>query len=327
MRKLSVIVPVYNAEKYLEKCIESILNQTFNDIEIILINDGSKDGSMDIINDYAKKDKRIVALNQDNQGSAVARNKGIQIAKGECIGFVDDDDWIDRDMYKTLMYNMNNYDADISICGFRHINENGIRQESVVKNRNQGLIYLNNTLEILKHYLNERDMNPWNKIYKRRLFDTIKYPAGKTYEDCFTTYLLLEKASSVVISFEEMYNYVAHQKSISNNQFNKGTFDLIEGHIEQHEYIESKYNALSKYSRRHMFGGFLTFVNKAYNKNQLENYSVEINKVIEKIKNYSYEDCGLPKEDEVLVKLLFRSIRAYILAGKIAHMRDGFTQH
>lgn len=326
MRKLSIIVPIYNAEKYLEKCIDSILHQTYNNIEVILINDGSKDGSMNMINNYAKKDKRIVVVNQNNQGSAVARNKGIQIAKGECIGFVDDDDWIDRDMYKTIMYNMNNYDVDISICGFRHIDENGIRQESVVKNKDQELLYLDNTLDILKYYLSERDMNPWNKVYKKSLFNTIKYPAGKTYEDCFTTYLLLEKAKNVIISFEEMYNYVAHEKSISNAQFNKETFNLIEGHIEQHEYIESKYSALSKYSRRHMFGGFLTFVNKAYNKNQLENYSMEINKIIDKIKIYSYEDCGLPKEDEVLVKLLFKSIRAYILAGKIAQMRDGVVQ-
>jgi hypothetical protein len=226
-------------------------------------------------------------------------------------------------MYKTLMENISTYNADISICGFRHVDERGNRLESIVKKEEEhSIFYLDSTYEILKKYLIERDMNPWNKVYKKNLFDNIKYPAGRTYEDCFTTYRLLEKARSVVITSEEKYNYVAHQTSISNDKFSKETFDLIEGHIKQHEYIESKYSGLSKFSRRHMFGGLLTFVNKAYNKNELENYSIEINNVINKAKKYSYEDCGLSKEDEKLMKLLFRSIRAYILGGSLARIRE-----
>jgi glycosyltransferase involved in cell wall biosynthesis len=320
--KISVIVSVYNAESYLEKSIESIMSQTYTNLEIILINDGSTDHSIDIVNNYALKDKRIVVINQQNQGSAAVRNKGIEVAHGEYIGFVDDDDWIDCDMYKTLMDNLIYYNADISICSFRHVDENGNRVDSYKKEKDyQSPLLLNNTCEILKYYLVQRDMNPWNKIYRKNLFDTIQYPSGRTYEDCFTTYRLLEKANSVIVTSEEKYNYVFHQASISNNQFNKKTFDLIEGHIEQHEYIENKYSTLSRYSRRHLFGGLLTFVNKAYNKDELDNYSLEINNIISKVKKYPYEDCSLPIEDEKLVKLLFKSLRSYILAGKIAKKR------
>lgn len=116
MIKLSIIVPIYNAQNHLKKCIESIINQTEKDIEIILIDDGSTDDSLKICNEYQRKDFRINVIHQNNSGVSIARNQGIKIAKGEYIGFVDSDDWIDLDMFKRLLEEAKKTDADIVMC-------------------------------------------------------------------------------------------------------------------------------------------------------------------------------------------------------------------
>lgn len=114
---ISIIVPVYNVEPYVSKCLESILRQTYQNIEIIIIDDGSTDGGSDICDAYAHKDKRIKVIHQSNEGVSGARNVGLRIAKGEFIGFVDSDDWIEADMYEYLLQNIQQQDADIAICG------------------------------------------------------------------------------------------------------------------------------------------------------------------------------------------------------------------
>ena len=121
MPKISVIVPVYNVEKFLEKCLKSIIEQTFEDLEIICINDGSTDKSLSILNSYAAKDPRIKILSQTNQGQSCARNAGLEIASGEYIGFVDSDDWIDLDFYEKLYNTAKKYDADIAVASIKRL--------------------------------------------------------------------------------------------------------------------------------------------------------------------------------------------------------------
>lgn len=130
MPKVSIIVPVYNVEKYLRKCIDSLVNQTLNDIEIICINDGSTDKSLKILKEYKNKDSRIILLNQENSGQSVARNRGIEIAKGEYLGFVDPDDWIDLDYYEKLYNAAIGTNADIATAGIIRIT--GIKQKKIL---------------------------------------------------------------------------------------------------------------------------------------------------------------------------------------------------
>ena len=129
--KVSVIVPVYNVEKYLRQCLDSLVNQTLKDIEIICINDGTKDNSVEIINEYVKKCPNIILINQENQGLGMARNNAMKHAKGDYIAFVDSDDWVDTDMYEVLYNKAIETDADIVECDYRMVFENSTK----IKNR------------------------------------------------------------------------------------------------------------------------------------------------------------------------------------------------
>ena len=207
MPKISVIVPVYNVEKYLARCLDSIINQTLADIEIICINDGSTDNSLEILNDYAKKDSRIKIIDQTNAGLSCARNAGMQIAQGEYIGFVDSDDWIDLDFYEKLYTAAKKYDADIacgSIKAWRKCN----RKNIMLKYKEEELasdIYR-------KFYLCDipETCNVWNRIYRTSKLreNHIEFEPGVLYEDvCFTTEVLIETDTLVTVP-GTYYNYV-----------------------------------------------------------------------------------------------------------------------
>lgn len=206
MPKISVIVPVYNVEKYLARCLDSIINQTLADIEIICINDGSTDNSLEILNDYAKKDSRIKIIDQTNAGLSCARNAGMQIAQGEYIGFVDSDDWIDLDFYEKLYTAAKKYDADIacgSIKAWRKCN----RKNIMLKYKEEELasdIYR-------KFYLCDipETCNVWNRIYRTSKLkeNHIEFEPGVLYEDvCFTTEVLIETDTLVTVP-GTYYNY------------------------------------------------------------------------------------------------------------------------
>lgn len=169
---VSVIVPVYNVEKYLEKCINSIINQTLKEIEIILIDDGSTDNCPRIIDEYAKRDKRVIAVHKENGGQGSARNAGLDIASGEYIGFVDSDDWIDLNMYEELYKDIIKNNSDISICGRRVVDENN-KLKGEVKLINE-VINLNEFG--LDKYITSKLLSPhtvvvYNRLYRRCIIE------------------------------------------------------------------------------------------------------------------------------------------------------------
>ena len=178
---ISVIIPVYNAEKYLEECIKSLLSQSLYNCEFIFVNDGSNDNSVDIIRSYIKKDKRIILINQKNKGVSQARNTGIINAKGECIGFVDSDDYVDSDMYKELYKQMQNEKCEVIISNFEEeLNGNKyIRKCSLKENKVLDKNYIEN--EILPFLVREDSLNTvCNKLYKKSIIDenNIRFPKG-----------------------------------------------------------------------------------------------------------------------------------------------------
>ena len=187
--KISVVVPIYNVEKYLEKCIKSILNQTYNNLEIILVNDGSTDNCLNICKKFEKIDKRIFVINKENGGLSEARNYGIDKATGKYITFVDSDDYIDEDYLEFLYKNLIINNCDISICNPRIVYEDGGKSRTLYKYCFPQNIVLEGekALEMML-YQKKFDNSAWGKLYKINLFDEIRYPVGKLYEDIATTY-------------------------------------------------------------------------------------------------------------------------------------------
>ena len=208
---ISIIVPIYKVEKYLNRCIDSILAQSFTDYELILVDDGSPDNCPDICDDYVNQDSRIKVIHKENGGLSDARNAGIALAQGEFLGFVDSDDYIEPDMYETLYNDINHFNADISICDFTIVTENEIKKY-VSKN-----VHWSMTGNEAVYYLIGKNLftvNVWNKLYRKSLFNNIRYPNNCLYEDFHIMYKLLYKANVVVYNSVSKYNYFQRSNSI-----------------------------------------------------------------------------------------------------------------
>lgn len=209
--KLSVIVPVYNVESYLKKCIDSILGQSFKDFELILVDDGSTDASGLICESY-KNEGSVIVIHQNNGGLSDARNTGIRQAKGQYISFVDSDDWIEKDMYSAMLQVAEDTDSDIVVCGHRVVTPSGAIEETVVLGNNFVLNNIEATRLILKD-----DVMPsfaWNKIYRKKLFEDTLFPKGRIYEDTATIYKYFNKSNKVVVINRVFYNYLRRPGSI-----------------------------------------------------------------------------------------------------------------
>ena len=210
---ISIIVPVYKVEKYIEKCVNSILEQTYHNLEIILVDDGSPDKCGQICDEYQKKDSRIKVIHKKNGGLSDARNSGIRIASGQYLGFVDSDDYIAPDMYEHLFLIMKEKNADIGVCNACIVSENSVPEFT---DDTQPVVFESN--ECLKVMICDKllTVNTWNKLYKRHVFDGIEFPVGKLYEDFATTYKVIEQAKTIVVSKAKKYAYVQRKGSIMN---------------------------------------------------------------------------------------------------------------
>lgn len=225
--KISVIIPVYNVEKYLDKCIMSVINQSYKNLEIIIVDDWSTDNSRVLCDKYAKIDNRIKVFHKKNGGLSDARNFGLKHATGEFIAFLDSDDWVDKDLYKILYDNIFKYKCDISVCKYKKVyNED----EKVDENNN---IELLDNISALKKLHNVCDENrvqmivAWNKLYKRELLNSEEFPIGKIHEDEFLTPQLLYKANKIVFSHRELIYYRQNPNSIMNREFNIKRLDYL----------------------------------------------------------------------------------------------------
>ncbi len=223
--KISIIVPVFNVEKYLAKCIKSILNQIFTDFELILINDGSVDNSGEICDEFAKYDSRIKVIHTKNKGQSSARNLGLKIAKGDYVGFVDSDDWIEPEMYKQLYETCFQKSSDISIIGIREVNEDGSKLREYIPRK----VTLS---EILKRAY------PCNKIIKRELFinNNLYFIEGKYYEDVELIPKLFIKSQKVSVISEIAYNYLKRNESTTGRRDEK-ILDNLWAYIQIKNYL------------------------------------------------------------------------------------------
>lgn len=215
---VSIIIPVYNVERYVGKCLDSVTNQSYDDIEIIVVNDGSTDGSGEICDQYAKKDQRIKVFHKKNGGLSDARNYGIEKSKGEIIAFVDSDDFVKKDFVGAMYQKMIQENADIVECGY-----NSIKPKRGSASGDDATIRLLIEQETV-------DIVTWNKLYKKSLFvdNDVWFPKGKKHEDILTTYKILSKAKKVVYLDKILYCYVDRKESITNTEKTEERLEMRE---------------------------------------------------------------------------------------------------
>lgn len=235
---ISIIVPVYNVEAYLAKCVDSILAQTYTNLEIILVNDGSSDGCGRICDEYAKQDKRIKVIHKQNGGLSDARNVAIDVATGEFITFIDSDDYVTDDYIMTLYSLIEKYECKVSIALYNTFVEGS---KPKVVNRVYREDCQTNIKAIEEMFYQEKyDTASWAKLYHSSLFATgIRYPKGIVYEDLATTYLLIFQSDMVAFCNRRIYNYLLRRDSIEGSSFSSKKMDsalkvceLMESHLD-----------------------------------------------------------------------------------------------
>lgn len=233
---ISVIIPVYQVEHYVAHCIESVINQTYRNLEIILIDDGSTDESGEICDIYADRDERIRVVHQENAGLSAARNRGIEIAQGEYLSFVDSDDWIDRRFIEILYKISAEAGCDIVQCCFWNVFSDD-REET--EREGNYTVYSPKTFSISAYTLLSWKCNvAWNKLYKKSLFEGIRYPKGKIHEDEFTTYKLIWNANNIAVTNTKLYFYRQRTDSIMGSVYSLRRLDAGDAYKEREDFYE-----------------------------------------------------------------------------------------
>ena len=242
---ISVIIPVYNVEQYLDRCINSIVNQTYTNLEIILVDDGSPDNCPTMCDKWAEKDNRIKVIHKENGGLSDARNAGLASATGKYIAFVDSDDWIDLNYVAFLYDALIKNNADISVCNYRETSD----YDEQTNNDNIRIHSFDN-FETMKKQSEANYFKAvvWNKLYKKCLLSNNPFKIGKYHEDEFFTYKILAKATKVVHINAELYFYYQRNGSIINSYSIKHT-DALEAYVERIKFLEVNYPDIAHYEK------------------------------------------------------------------------------
>lgn len=271
--KISVIVPVYNVEQYLERCVDSIINQTYTNLEIILVNDGSTDNSGKLCDELAKKDERIRVIHKENGGLSDARNRGIDEAESDLVGFIDSDDYIDSDMYEVLLKNLNNTDADLSMCALYDVYNN--TPEAQVTNKETWELSSEQAIKMVME-AKILSVTAVNKLYRKSLFTDLKFEVGKIAEDAFIMIKLLDKCEKIVATNEKKYYYVHRENSITTQKFSTKFLNVIEAYEQNSNIILEKYPKLKDVAQTRMNWAYFYVLDRLllddnYNDKELEN--------------------------------------------------------
>ena len=303
---VSVIVPVYKVENVLHYCIDSILNQTYKDFELILVDDGSPDRCPKICDDYAEKDSRIKVVHKKNGGLSDARNAGMAVATGKYISFIDSDDYVSDDFFECLLDVMNKENSDIAECSVVKFYEDNrfdeISDDLSVKTYD--------TQDAMSALIAENPFHQhvWNKLYKTELVKDIPYAVGKLNEDEFWTYQVFGRANKVSKLNKTMYYYFQRNSSIMGVGYNIRRLDALEGKANRQKYIENNFPDLSTQAKIDLYGScmfayqsVLKFMSGADKKKALE-----LIRKYRKMYNLSFDE----------IKLADKSARKYFYLAK-----------
>ena len=281
---ISVVVPVYNVEKYLDKCVESILGQTYKKIEIILVDDGSTDNSGIKCDEWSKKDDRISVIHKENGGLSDARNVGMNVANGVYITFVDSDDFLDLEYLEKLYNFIVEEKADIGVCNpYYYYESSRIEKRYHIVGKKIVDDALSMTIRLL--YQKQYDTSAWGKLYRTKLFkeNKIYYPKGKLYEDIATTYKVFLKANKIAFLNQELYYYRQRDDSIMRKEFNIKEMD----YIENTKMLLESVSSINKSIQKAAISRFVSANFAIYRKiNDEENYCNQIKYIQRNIKKY-----------------------------------------
>lgn len=295
--KISVIIPIYNVEKYLNRCIDSILNQTYSNLEIILVNDGSSDSCGKICDYYKMQDQRIKVIHKVNGGLSSARNSGLEIATGDYISFIDSDDFINLKMFEDMIKVAKQNNSDMICC--KYFKFKNIDDIPKIDDKDMNIKHFTN-IEALEEYFsdkleNDKQINTavWNKIYKKEILKNIQFPVGKIYEDVYVTYKLLYNSKKVSIINKYYYYYFQRDGSIMNSKFAVNDLYSYDDWKEIFHYINEKIDIFSdkvaiKYIFKHIYifrmitenRYILGDVGKQYKKKIIEDLKADFNILI-----------------------------------------------
>lgn len=247
---ISVIVPIYNVEKYLDRCIKSIVNQTYSNLEIILIDDGSQDNCFKICNKWAELDNRIKVIHKENGGLSDARNVGLKMAKGEYIGFIDSDDFISKYFIELLHRKLVETKSDLIQCDYLKVNDNYLEKEKSVKTDFDIEIF--NTEEALRLLIEEKKINQvvWNKLYKKELLQKIRFEYNKLNEDDFFTYQVFAKCNKIAYINLPLYYYLVRNQSIMGKKYSIKRLDGLEARFLRYNFIKKNYQELDSFGKK-----------------------------------------------------------------------------
>ena len=289
---ISVVIPVYKVEKYLNECVQSVLLQTYENLQVILVDDGSPDRCGEMCDKWADKDHRIQVIHKKNGGLSDARNAGLAVAAGAYIAFVDSDDWIAPQMYEVMLKTIKEQNADIVACGI--VNTYGDRQ----------ILYtppycIGSSEKFLRMIYEDTvfSVSAWNKLYRKSCWSNFQFPKGKLCEDAFTTFLLVDNANKIVQISEAFYYYRIRENSIMTSGFRHARMDEEEAWRCNYEYMRAHYPSIAKKA----FDFYLQKVNMlihTISREQRESFKQDYQKLY-----------GILKEN--LSYILFRSNSSY----------------
>lgn len=317
MSRISVIVPVYKVEPYLDRCVESLAGQTFRDLEIILVDDGSPDKCGAMCDAWAEKDPRIRVIHQKNGGLSAARNSGIAAAKGDYISVIDSDDWVDADMLETMLQAAEN-GADVVLCGWINEYEDGRREaDKVLPGAHEWT-----RLEALEQLAGDRAVAyivAWNRLCRREIYEDLNFPVGKIHEDEYTAHRILGAAKRVVTVDRAFYHYRHRAKSIM------ATENAEESHLKTAEFAALRFDWFGENAAETLqpvcFGTFLSAYTMAVRDLDPANEAFR-----ERILSLSRKGQAMRKElvrlrlslkDELILKAPFVWKKLYAIKGKM----------
>lgn len=320
---ISVIVPIYNVEKYLARCVDSIVNQTYKNLEIILVDDGSPDSCPQMCDDYAKKDSRIKVVHKKNGGLSDARNAGMAVATGEYISFIDSDDYVSDDFFECLLDVINKENSDIAECSVVKFYEDNRFDEF----SDDLSVKTYDTQDAMSALIAENPFHQhvWNKLYKTELVKDIPYAVGKLNEDEFWTYQVFGRANKVSKLNKTMYYYFQRNSSIMGVGYNIRRLDALEGKANRQKYIENNFPELSTQAKIDLYGScmfayqsVLKFMSGADKKNALE-----LIRKYRKMYNLSFDEINTIK-DSSKKYFMFAKFNFYLCCKIKSVLKIGF---
>lgn len=303
---VSVIVPIYMVEKYLNKCVDSIINQTYKNLEIILVDDGSKDNCGNICEEYKKKDERIIVIHKQNGGLSSARNVGIEKSNGNFITFIDSDDYISKDYIEYLYNGLKKYNLDIIITNLKKVygKNNDTKQVNIDKADDINIIDSLTALEYLI-YQKKIDCSATGKLFKREIIKDIRFPEGKIYEDMGTIYKFIMEAKNIGYTNTKKYYYLQREDSILGEKFSEKNLDIFDILNDMNDYIIEKYPHLENAMKSRLISANF-YILRIIDKYEYKNDYIKLKQNIKKYRNI------VIKDKNITLKTKFAIIISYI---------------